>query len=217
MTDPKFNAKDLRDERLPIVSDCRLRYRMSFAKIAKEVEKRCGQIVNPSTIKRDWDYLVKQWRSEAAANTKDACDEELMACDVMIAELTRLYEQSKLPKKTKNAKVNSTLVPLNGRGNPIVGRDESGKLSPEPFAKPVATGSESASKTEERIGDVRILAELRKWHERRDRLLGLNKVQVDITSGGQKFTGFSSVLPVIPNIEEIVQKIDAARMEREEE
>lgn len=61
------------------------------------------------------------------------------------------------------------------------------------------------------VGDVRILAEIRKWEERRDKLLGLDKVQVDITSGGKEFKGFSSVLPVVPGIDEIVRRIDEER------
>ena len=41
--------------------------------------------------------------------------------------------------------------------------------------------------------------------------LGLDKVQVDITSGGKEFKGFSSVLPVVPDIDEIVRRIDEER------
>ena len=47
--------------------------------------------------------------------------------------------------------------------------------------------------------------------KRRDKLLGLDKVQVDITSGGKEFKGFSSVLPVMPGIDEIVRRIDEER------
>ena len=35
--------------------------------------------------------------------------------------------------------------------------------------------------------------------------------RVDLTTGGKAFTGFSSVLPVVPNIEEICAEIDARR------
>lgn len=48
-----------------------------------------------------------------------------------------------------------------------------------------------------------------------DRVLGkprqVEQARVDITSGGKAFTGFSSVLPVVPNIEEICAEIDARR------
>lgn len=48
-----------------------------------------------------------------------------------------------------------------------------------------------------------------------DRVLGkprqVEQARVDITSGGKAFTGFSSVLPVVPNIEEICAEIDAKR------
>ena len=62
-----------------------------------------------------------------------------------------------------------------------------------------------------RIGNVECHAEIRNWEERRDKLLGLDKVQVDITSGGKEFKGFSSVLPVMPGIDEIVRRIDEER------
>ena len=41
--------------------------------------------------------------------------------------------------------------------------------------------------------------------------------QVDITTGGQAFTGFSSVLPSMPHIEEICVKIDAKREQTPED
>ena len=48
-----------------------------------------------------------------------------------------------------------------------------------------------------------------------DRVLGKPKQvehqRVDLTTGGKAFTGFSSVLPVVPNIEEICAVIDAKR------
>lgn len=81
----------------------------------------------------------------------------------------------------------------------------------KPLDAPVPLESETSSVTEEPVGDVRILAEIRKWEERRDKLLGLDKVQVDITSGGKEFKGFSSVLPVMPGIDEIVRRIDEER------
>ena len=37
------------------------------------------------------------------------------------------------------------------------------------------------------------------------------RCQVDITSGGKEFEGFSSVLPVMPGIDEIVRRIDEER------
>lgn len=42
-------------------------------------------------------------------------------------------------------------------------------------------------------------------------------MQVDITTGGQAFTGFSSVLPSMPHIEEICAEIDAQREQNTED
>lgn len=146
--------------------------------------------------------LVSEWRAEAASNTQQACDEALMECDRAIAELWRLYEASKQKRVVKRAKVRTALVDINTFGNPVVSK---------PLDAPVPLESETSSVTEEPVGDVRILAEIRKWEERRDKLLGLDKVQVDITSGGKEFKGFSSVLPVMPGIDEIVRRIDEER------
>lgn len=41
--------------------------------------------------------------------------------------------------------------------------------------------------------------------------------KVDITTGGQAFTGFSSVLPTMPHIEEICAEIDAQREQNTED
>ena len=112
------------------------------------------------------------------------------------AEVERQLGYSVTPKTIK------TDWDLNTFGNPVVGK---------PLDAPVPLESETSSVTEEPVGDVRILAEIRKWEERRDKLLGLDKVQVDITSGGKEFKGFSSVLPVVPGIDEIVRRIDEER------
>ena len=185
------SAKDRRNARLPLVSHLRLERRMPFRQIAAEVERQLGYSVTPKTIKTDWDLLVSEWRAEAASNTQQACDEALMECDRAIAELWRLYEASKQKRVVKRAKVRTALVDINTFGNPVVGK---------PLDAPVPLESETSSVTEEPVGDVRILAEIRKWEERRDKLLGLDKVQVDITSGGKEFKGFSSVLPVVPDL-----------------
>lgn len=58
---------------------------------------------------------------------------------------------------------------------------------------------------------MRILAEIRKWEERRDKLLGLDKVQVDITSGRKGIQGVFVGAAVVPDIDEIVRRIDEER------
>lgn len=162
-----------------------------------------GYSVTPKTIKTDWDLLVSEWRAEAASNTQQACDEALMECDRAIAELWRLYEASKQKRVVKRAKVRTALVDINTFGNPVVGK---------PLDAPGFRSNRKRRVSRRNpVGDVRILAEIRKWEERRDKLLGLDKVQVDITSGGKEFKGFSSVLPVMPGIDEIVRRIDEER------
>lgn len=174
--DSNYTARMLREQRLPVVSECRLTRKLSFRQIIGVVAERTGQTVNVATIKRDWDYCVGNWRKETAQNTKDACDEALMQCEAVLAELWRLYEESKRTRKVKTARVKSAMTEIDGFGNPLVH---------SPLDKPVPTETESASRTEEAIGDVKILAEIRKWEERRDKLLGLGVVNVDVKSGGK--------------------------------
>lgn len=214
--DPKKNTKSakhhpasaalLREERLPVVSKYKLR-RLSFRQIIPLVEKETGQKVNVTTIKRDWDLCRERWREESAQSTKEAIDEAVAECEHVLAELWALYEESKKKKVRKTKKVHKTHTEINGFGVPKLGK---------PIA-PVETTSESGTVEDKQIGDVRILAEIRAWEERRDKLLGLQTAKVDITSGGKVFTGFSSVVPDVPGIVEYCARIDAERERRERE
>nr|DAR57221.1 MAG TPA: hypothetical protein [Caudoviricetes sp.] len=211
--DPKKNTKSakhhapsaalLREERLPVVSKYKLR-RKSFRQIIPLVEKETGQKVSVQTIKRDWDLCLERWREESAQSTKQAIDEAVAECEQVIDELWQLYEDSKKKKTRTTKKVRKNHTEINNFGIP--------KLA-KPIT-PVATSSEDGTVTDTQIGDVRILAEIRAWEERRDKLLGLQTARVDITSGGKTFTGFSSVIPNVPGIVEYCARIDAER-ERE--
>lgn len=214
--DPKKNTKSakhhapsavlLREERLPVVSKYKLR-RKSFRQIIPLVEKETGQKVSVQTIKRDWDLCLERWREESAQSTKQAIDEAVAECEQVIDELWQLYEDSKKKKTRKTKKVHKNHTEINDFGIPKLGKP----------ITPVATSSEDATVTDDQIGDVRILAEIRAWEERRDKLLGLQTARVDITSGGKTFTGFSSVIPDVPGIVEYCARIDAEREQRERE
>ena len=200
------SAALLREERLPVVSKYKLR-RMSFRQIIPLVEKETGQRVTVATIKKDWDLCLARWREESAQTTKQAIDEAVAECEHVLAELWQLYEASKKKKTRKTKKVHKYHTEINGFGIP--------KLK-KPII-PVETTSEDATVTDDQIGDVRILAEIRAWEERRDKLLGLQTARVDITSGGKSFTGFSSVVPDVPGIVEYCARIDAEREARNRE
>ena len=214
--DPKKNTKSakhhapsaalLREERLPVVSKYKLR-RKSFRQIIPLVEKETGQKVSVQTIKRDWDLCLERWREESAQSTKQAIDEAVAECEQVIDELWQLYEDSKKKKTRTTKKVRKNHTEINDFGIPKLG---------EPIT-PVATSSEDGTVTDTQIGDVRILAEIRAWEERRDKLLGLQTAKVDITSGGKTFTGFSSIIPDVPGIVEYCARIDAEREQRERE
>lgn len=214
--DPKKNTQSvkhhapsavlLREERLPVVSKYKLR-RKSFRQIIPLVEQETGQKVSVQTIKRDWDLCLERWREESAQSTKQAIDEAVAECEQVIAELWELYEQSKKAKIRKTKKVHKYHTKINDFGIPNLGE----KICP------VTATSEDGTITDDQIGDVRILAEIRAWEERRDKLLGLQTAKVDITSGGKAFTGFSSVIPDVPGIVEYCAQIDAQRAERERE
>lgn len=213
--DPHKNTKSakrnksallLREERLPVVSKYKLR-RMSFRQIIPLVEKETGQRVTVATIKNDWDLCRKRWAEESAQSTKEAIDEAVAECEHVLAELWALYEESKKKKIRKTKKVRKNHTEINEFGIPKLGR---------PIV-PVETTSEDGTITDNQIGDVRILAEIRAWEERRDKLLGLQTARVDITSGGKTFTGFSSVIPDVPGIVEYCARIDAEREQRDRE
>lgn len=214
--DPKKNTKSakhhapsaalLREERLPVVSKYKLR-RKSFRQIIPLVEKETGQKVSVQTIKRDWDLCLERWREESAQSTKRAIDEAVAECEQVIDELWQLYEDSKKKKTRTTKKVRKNHTEINDFGIPKLGKP----------ITPVATSSEDGTVTDTQIGDVRILAEIRAWEERRDKLLGLQTARVDITSGGKTFTGFSSVIPDVPGIVEYCARIDAEREQRERE
>lgn len=214
--DPKKNTRSakhhapsaalLREERLPVVSKYKLR-RKSFRQIIPLVEKETGQKVSVQTIKRDWDLCLERWREESAQSTKQAIDEAVAECEQVIDELWQLYEDSKKKKTRTTKKVRKNHTEINDFGIPKLGKP----------ITPVATSSEDGTVTDTQIGDVRILAEIRAWEERRDKLLGLQTARVDITSGGKTFTGFSSVIPDVPGIVEYCARIDAEREQRERE
>lgn len=214
--DPKKNTKSakhhapsaalLREERLPVVSKYKLR-RKSFRQIIPLVEKETGQKVSVQTIKRDWDLCLERWREESAQSTKQAIDEAVAECEQVIDELWQLYEDSKKKKTRTTKKVRKNHTEINDFGIPKLGKP----------ITPVATSSEDGTVTDSQIGDVRILAEIRAWEERRDKLLGLQTARVDITSGGKTFTGFSSVIPDVPGIVEYCARIDAEREQQERE
>lgn len=214
--DPNKNTKSakhhapsaalLREERLPVVSKYKLR-RKSFRQIIPLVEKETGQKVSVQTIKRDWDLCLERWREESAQSTKQAIDEAVAECEQVIDELWQLYEDSKKKKTRTTKKVRKNHTEINDFGIPKLGKP----------ITPVATSSEDGTVTDTQIGDVRILAEIRAWEERRDKLLGLQTARVDITSGGKTFTGFSSVIPDVPGIVEYCARIDAEREQRERE
>ena len=200
------SALFLREERLPVVSKYKLR-RLSFRQIIPLVEKETGQKVTVATIKSDWDLCRKRWADESARSTKEAIDEAVAECEHVLAELWALYEESKKKKVRKTKKVHKTHTEINDFGVPKLGKP----------ITPVETTSESGTVEDNQIGDVRILAEIRAWEERRDKLLGLQPAKVDITSGGKVFTGFSSVVPDVPGIVEYCARIDAERERRERE
>lgn len=200
------SAALLREERLPVVSKYKLR-RKSFRQIIPLVEKETGQKVSVQTIKRDWDLCLERWRDESAQSTKQAIDEAVAECEHVLDELWELYEASKKKKTRKTKKVRKNHTEINAFGIPKLGKP----------ITPVTTSSEDATVTDDQIGDVRILAEIRAWEERRDKLLGLQTARVDITSGGKAFTGFSSVIPDVPGIVEYCARIDAEREQRERE
>ena len=83
--------------------------------------------------------------------------------------------------------------------------------------KQTPTNSFSSSMTPDNVRKTKVLAEIREWEKMRNALMGIDVKHIDIKSDGKSFTGFASVLPVVPNIEQIIAQVDARRRENADE
>lgn len=191
-------ARVARAVRLPVVLKHWTRHLSSY-EIRDRVQEETGQDVTPRTIQNDIKYLRTQVAESAAEDVETLRRDAIATCDRAIAELWTLYDNADIKAKTNDVESvvimddktkSQTAVPLKSRAGTIQ-RDN--------------------------VRKVKILAEIREWEKMRNQLLGIDIKHIDIKSGGQTFTGFASVLPVVPDIEQIVAEVDRRRAEQADE
>lgn len=198
MKDRNIAAKTAREIRLPVVLKYWCQHKSSY-EIVPFVAAECGQNVNARTIQRDIEYLRTRAVANANEETEKKIADAIAVCDNAIAELWSIYYAA--DNKTKYNSVKS-----------VVRVD---KTSGE--QKQTPTNSFSSSMTPDNVRKTKVLAEIREWEKMRNALMGIDVKHIDIKSDGKSFTGFASVLPVMPNIEQIIAQVDARRRENADE
>lgn len=166
-----------REIRRNIVAELRLKG-WSYREMVPEIERRLGlQSLSTGTISADMRKLRKEWRDERIAETDAVITEELAKIDMVIREAWQQYELSKLP---------ATAISEKQAGVPIVkGEDEKPGITP--------TYIERLKKTNPGRGDVRYLDTILRALERRQRLLGLDRVAVEMSGAVQADVTISHV------------------------
>lgn len=198
MKDHNAAAKTAREIRLPVVLKYWCQHKSSY-EIAPFVAAECGQNVNARTIQRDIEYLRTRAVANANEETERKVADAIAVCDNAIAELWRIYYAA--DDKIKHNSVNSII--------------KTDKVTGVQTQTP--THSFSASTTPDNVRKTKILAEIREWEKMRNALMGIDVKHIDIKSDGKSFAGFGSVLPVVPNIEQIIAQVDARRRESADE
>lgn len=142
------------------------RQNYSEREIRVEVMKRLGlATLSLKTVHDDIRRLLKEWQSERLEDTEERVTAELARLDLVIREAWQQWEQSKQDKDVKRTK-RKGLPKLDADGK------EDGLLT---------AYVEQVRDTEFGKGDPRYLDIILKALEQRRRLLGLDRVQVDLT------------------------------------
>ncbi len=177
-----------REARLEIVATL-YRRGWSVRAIREEVMRRLGLATySLSTVRSDRDRLLAEWRDNRLKDMDALLTLELERIDEAVRELWDQWEKSKTDRTTtdQRAKARPASVPIrDGRGNPVKGPDGRPLYEPGKFR---TTEQEKLDREVVGLGDPAYLREIRKWLERRDKLLGLNAPErVDI-GGGMSFS-----------------------------
>lgn len=144
----------------------------SEREIRLEVMKRMGlDKLSSRTVHEDIKRLLKEWQEERLDDTEDRVTAELARLDLVITEAWQQWEASKEDKDVKETR---------RKGLPKLKDDGSEDGI-------VTTYVEQARKTAFGKGDARYLDIILRALEQRRRLLGLDRLQVDLTGtlGGE--------------------------------
>jgi len=176
MFDPHRTAKQIREARLVIVGELYKRG-FSFREIREEFLKRGDQdTYSLSTVKKDVDTLLKEWRKTRIADVDQAIQLELESINTQIKECWNAWDRSKTDHKVKSKKQSGVAVKQKASDGKVV--DEKGELKDKEDEKNAikTTAIEQTEKDLTVFGDPRYQDLINKLGMERRKLLGLYAV-----------------------------------------
>lgn len=169
MFDPHRTAKQKREARMVIVGELYKRG-FSFREIREEVLRSGDQeTYSLSTVKKDVDSLLKEWRKTRIADVDQAIQLELESINTQIKECWYAWDRSKTDYKVKSKKQSGVAA----KGGKSVTPD--GNIA-EGEAKIQTTAIEQTEKDQAVFGDPRYQDLINKLGMERRKLLGLYAV-----------------------------------------
>jgi hypothetical protein len=166
MPGPNKAAKQAREARLVIVGDL-YKKGYSMREIAEIVKERSGCITYVvSTVKKDIDKLLSEWRKTRLDDIDMAIQLELDAINEQIKELWVAWERSKTDQKLKSKKQSG----IAARGGKAV--SATGSIT-DADSKIQTTSIEQTERDEINFGDPRYQDLINKLRMERRKLLGL--------------------------------------------
>jgi len=170
MPEPHKAAKQGKEARLVIVGEL-YKKGYSFRDIREEVMKREGKTTySLSTVKKDVDAILKDWRKTRIDDVDMAIQLELAAIDDQIRELWIAWDRSKTDQKLKSKKQSGLAV--KEAASKVV--DTDGKLKDKVETSGIKTTSiEQTEKDEINFGDPRYQDLINKLRMERRKLMGL--------------------------------------------
>ncbi|AMQ00944.1 hypothetical protein AY601_4093 [Pedobacter cryoconitis] len=169
MFDPHRTAKQIREARMVIVGELYKRG-FSFREIREEVIKRGDQdTYSLSTVKKDVDILLKEWRKTRIADVDQAIQLELESINTQIRECWYAWDRSKTDHKVKSKKQSG----IAAKGSKSVAPD--GSIA-DGDTKIQTTAIEQTEKDQMVFGDPRYQDLINKLGMERRKLLGLYAV-----------------------------------------
>jgi hypothetical protein len=169
MNDPNRTAKQAKEARLVVVGELYKRG-YSFREIKDEVIKRRFQdTYSLSTVKKDIDALLKEWRKTRIDDVDQAIQYELELITSQIKECWHAWDKSKTDYKAKSKKQSGVAAKANKEVTP------EGEIK-EGDSKIKTTAIEQTEKDLALFGDPRYQDLINKLSIERRKLLGLYAV-----------------------------------------
>lgn len=173
MPEPHKAAKQAKEARLVIVGEL-YKKGYSFREIRAEVAERIGFLTyGLTTVKRDVDTLLKEWRKTRIDDVDMAIQLELDAINDQIKELWIAWDRSKTNQQIKSKKQSG--VAIKEKGASVVTPDGEMKEG-EGKSKIIPRSIEQTEKDEVNFGDPRYQDLINKLRMERRKLLGLYAV-----------------------------------------